>query len=206
MRALLDHVETLAGTPWLYFALLAIIVIDSVIPILPAELLMIACGALAASGSPKLGLLIATGVIGAMTGDHIGYALGRHAGPHLLSWAAKGQRRAASMAWARSAIDRHGGLILFIARHIPVGRIACTLTMGTLRFPLRRFTPIDALASLFWAAYSTLLGYFGGRAMHEFPERGVLAVVAAIVVIVAVIFLARRRRRDDERHPSTEPS
>lgn len=201
MHALLDHVETLAGTPWLYVVLLAIIAVDSVIPVLPAELLMIGCGALAANGAPNLGLLIFTGFVGAMIGDHTGYVLGRRAGPQLLRWAGKGERRAAAMTWARTAIDHRGGLILFIARHIPVGRIACTLTMGTLRFPLRRFTPVDALASLFWAAYSTLLGYFGGRAMREFPERGVLAVVAGIILIIAVIFLARRHRREPGEHP-----
>lgn len=198
MHALLDQVETLAGTPWLYLALLAIVVFDSVIPVLPAELLMVGCGALAANGAPSLALLIATGSAGAMIGDHIGYALGRRTGPRLISWMAQGRRRASAMSWARNAIDRRGGLILFVARHVPVGRIACTLTMGTVRFPLRRFTPSDALASLFWGAYSSLLGYFGGRAMREVPERGLIGAALILVVVVVVVILVRRHRHDAE--------
>lgn len=47
-----------------------------------------------------------------------------------------------------------------------------TLTAGTLRYRWRRFLVFDAIASLVWALYIALLGYFGGRAFEHAAWKG----------------------------------
>ena len=58
--------------------------------------------------------------------------------------------------------------------------------------PWRRFFAIDAAAAALWAAYASLLGYFGGNAFTESLWK---PLVAATIVGLTVATLAELARR-----------
>jgi membrane-associated protein len=190
-HAILDLVQQVMSSPWLYLAVFALAVFDGFFPIVPAETAVITAGVFAASGGgqPNLALIIVVAAIGAFAGDHISYLIGRKAGGRL--------RERKAFVWARNALDERGGLVLVVARYIPGGRTATTLTMGAVRHPLRSFTFFDAIAASSWAVYSALIGYFGGMAFENDPIKGLLlgiGIALSITLVVEVVRFVRKRR------------
>ncbi|GGL32344.1 DedA family protein [Planomonospora parontospora] len=193
-QAILDAVQQAMASPWIYLALFALAVLDGFFPIVPAETSLITAGVFAAStGAPDLPLVIAVGALGAFAGDHISYAIGRTANGRLRG----GRRTGKAFAWAERALAERGGLVLVVARYIPGGRTACTLTMGAVAYPRRSFALFDALAAGSWAVYSALIGYVGGAAFEHDPVKGLLlglGIAVTITVVVEAVRYVRHRR------------
>jgi membrane protein DedA with SNARE-associated domain len=188
-HAVLDLVQQVMSSPWLYVALFALAVLDGFFPIVPAETSVITAAVFAASGETNLALVITVAAIGAFTGDHISYLIGNKSGGRL--------RNKKAFIWARDALAERGGLVLVVARYIPGGRTATTLTMGAVRHPLRSFTFFDAIAAASWGLYSGLIGFFGGMAFENDPIKGLLlglGIAVSVTVIVEVVRWVRKRR------------
>ena len=196
---MLDSVVQLAEdaltSPWAYVALFAVAGFDAFFPVVPSESLVITAGVFAANGDPELVLVIAVVAVGAFAGDHVSYLIGHLAGGRVLARVRRRGRGRAATAWASEQLATRGGMILVVARFIPGGRTATTLTMGVLRHPLRSFSPFDALAALVWATYSALLGYAGGSAFKDDPTKGLLFGLAAAVAVSLAVEVVRHVRR-----------
>ncbi|GGO06130.1 DedA family protein [Micromonospora parathelypteridis] len=200
MEALLDLLRGTVTSPWVYLVIFGLTAVDAFFPAVPGEAAVITAGVLAANGGhPNLVLVIATAAIGALVGDHVSYAIGRGGGARRLARLPDGSRRRASSDWARRAVDRRGGLILTTSRYVPGGRTAVTLTMGAVGYPRRAFLLYDSIATVSWALYCGLLGYFGGLAFERDPIRGVLVGVGLSVLVTfgleGIRWLRRRARR-----------
>ncbi|MEV0582480.1 DedA family protein [Nonomuraea sp. NPDC050310] len=198
-QAILDLIHQVMASPWLYVAIFALAVLDGFFPIVPAETSVITAGVFAATGDTSLALLIPVAALGAFAGDHISYLIGRKTGHRL--------REKKAFVWARSALEERGGLVLVIARYIPGGRTATTLTMGAVRYPLRSFTFFDAIAAASWAVYSALIGFFGGMAFENDPIKGLLlglGIAVTITAVVEVVRWIRKRRAARELVPATQ--
>jgi len=173
--AILHFAEELMSSWWIYLALWGFATLDGFFPAIPSETLVVTAGVFAAAtGEPNLYAVIVVSAIGAFVGDHVSYALGRGAGGRLLDRMKPGTKRHAAVVWARRALAERGGLVLVVARYVPGGRTAVTLTMGSVRYPLRSFTPFAALAAVSWGLYCTLVGYIGGKAFEDNPLKGVV--------------------------------
>ncbi|BCJ59253.1 DedA family protein [Micromonospora endophytica] len=197
MESALDLLHQTMSSPWVYLAIFAIAVVDGFFPVVPSETAVITAGVFAATGQPELWAVIAVAATGALVGDHISYAIGRGGGRLLARLPERGRRRAA-YGWASRGIAKRGGLILTVARYIPGGRTAVTMTMGATRFPRPRFLAFDLLAAGTWGLYSALVGYLGGLAFEQDPLRGLLlglGLALTVTVIVETARWAHRRRR-----------
>lgn len=194
---LLEIVHGAMGSPWICLLLFLVSAIDGFFPVVPGETSVITAGVFAASGEPGLAPVILAAALGAFAGDHVSYLLGRSCGERLLRRARPGTRRARAFAWAERALAERGGLVLVVARYIPGGRTAVTLTMGATGFPVRRFALFDAVAALSWAVYSALIGYLGGVAFENDPIRGLLlglGLAFTVTVLTEAVRHLRRRR------------
>ncbi|GIH74992.1 DedA family protein [Planobispora longispora] len=205
-HAILDVVQQVMSSPWIYLALFALAMLDGFFPIVPAETSVITAGVFAAStGAPNVALVIVVAALGAFAGDHISYAIGRTTNDKLRN----GKRSGKAFAWAEQALAERGGLVLVVARYIPGGRTACTLTMGAVAYPRRSFAFFDGIAASSWAVYSALIGYVGGAAFEHDPIKGLLlglGIAVTITVIVEVVRYARRRREVVPQSPEAEPA
>ena len=199
MDGFLDFLDPFITSPWVYGVVFALAALDAFLPIVPSEATLITAGVFAASGEPNVVLVIVAGGFGAMAGDHISYFVGRFGGENVIKRIPEGTRRARTFTWVRELLFAHGGVALVIARYIPGGRTAITLTTGAIRYPRRRFTFFDALACFSWATYTSLLGYLGGSAFQDHPLQG-LALGFGIALAVAglaelIRWLVNRRKR-----------
>lgn len=203
--AILHYVLQVMSSPWIYLALFALSMIDGFFPAVPSESLVITSGVFAASsGNPNLILIMLVSALGAIAGDHISYVIGRTAGYRLLSRMREGTRRRAAYEWAGKALAERGGLILIVARYIPGGRTAITMTAGSVRYPLRKFTFFDVIAGVSWAIYSGLIGFVGGAAFEENPILGLVVGFGLAMTITGIVESVRYFR--NRSRPSTEPT
>ncbi|WP_110945743.1 DedA family protein [Streptomyces avicenniae] len=186
-NAILNAIEEFVSTPWVYLALFVVAKLDGFFPVVPSETLVVTLGVFAATdGSPDLGLIILVAALGAFTGDHISYFIGRKSGAKIYSRLKPGSRTQRAYDQVGALLERRGGLVLIIARYIPGGRTAATLTTGATGYPLRLFSRYDAIAAASWAVYSAGIGYLGGHAFEDNPLRGValgLGLALAITVL-----------------------
>jgi membrane-associated protein len=198
---IIHAVEGFVATPWVYLALLAITKLDGFFPVVPSETLVITLGVFAAtSGEPNLLLVILVAAIGAFCGDHISYFIGRKSGPRIMARVKPGSRARKAYDSVGRMLEKRGGLVLIVARYIPGGRTAATLTTGATKYPLRSFSTYDGIAAVSWATYSALIGYIGGAAFHDNPLRGVVLGLGIALGITVLhegirILLERRKRR-----------
>lgn len=180
--------------PWVYLGLFALAAVDGVVPAVPSESAVISVGVVAATGDADLALVIAAGGLGALTGDHLAYALGRRLAGRPAAPGARRTRRRQALERAQSLLRRRGPSLLIVSRYVPGGRTATTLAAGSARLRLRTFTTVTAVAGATWATTSALIGYLGGRAFEDRPLAGLAVGLAVSLVLAAGIEVAHRLR------------
>jgi membrane protein DedA with SNARE-associated domain len=182
---------------WAYLILFLFAFLDALVPIVPSETAVITAGVVAASGDLSLGLIIPAAAAGAFLGDNTAYLIGRRFGGRLTDRFFSGEKATERMAWAEVQLSERGGELIVVARFIPGGRTAVALSAGTLGYAWRRFVVFDLAATLIWASYAALLGYYGGRTFESFWGLA-LALTTAFAIaggIELVRWLQRRRKR-----------
>jgi membrane-associated protein len=85
--------------------------------------------------------------------------------------------------------------VIVVARYVPGGRTAVTLTAGAVHHPLSSFTTFDGIAAASWATYAGLVGYLGGAAFEAEPLKGVLLGLGLALSVAGAIELLRHARR-----------
>ena len=188
--------ESLITSPWLYAVLVAVSCLDSFLPLIPSEAVVIVAGVYAATGQTDIVLVITATALGAFLGDLIPYTVGRLLGVRVLKRLPPGTKRRAAHDWFTRELDARGGFILVTTRFIPVGRYLATLSTGLVGYPLGKYMLFVGFATTTWSAYTALTGYLGGVV---FQENTLLAIVVGIglafVVTGAVEAVRHIRRR-----------
>lgn len=188
-----------AGSPWVYVATAALVLLDAFLIIVPSETVVVALGALALStGSPNVWVLIPVAAVAAAAGDNLCFALGRAVGTSRWAWMRR-PRVQRAIEVARRALDRRAASVILTARYVPFARIAVNLTAGATGFSYRRYLPLTMLAGLCWAVFNVVVGASVGSLFPGQPLAAVaIAVVCAIMLGIAVDLVtgALARRRD----------
>ncbi|MET8005300.1 DedA family protein [Nonomuraea glycinis] len=187
--------ESLITSPWLYAVLIAVSCLDSFLPLIPSEAVVVVAGVYAASGHTDLVLVIAATTLGAFLGDMVPYVVGRLLGERVLKRLPPGTKRRAAHDWFTRQLDARGGFVLVTTRFIPVGRYLATLSTGIVGYPLTKYVLFVGFATATWSAYTVLTGYLGGVV---FQENTLLAITVGIVLafmVTGAIEVVRRVRR-----------
>ncbi len=166
---------------------------------LPGETAVLLGGVLAHEHQVSLPLIAAVAVLAAITGDSVGYEVGRHFGTRLLNSRVFANRRA-GVEKAQQALRRHGGKAVFLARFTAFLRAVMPGLAGSARMPYRRFLAFNAAGGLVWATGFTMLGYLAGASYHKVEKAAGRAseIILALIVVAVLAFVIARRRR--ERH------
>ena len=194
MDSVLQLVEVVMTSPWLYVVLFLVVAADSVVPAFPGETVVITAAAYAVGqDAPSALLLLPVTVAAAVTGDMTSHHLGRGAGP-LARWIRRRRAGEAIFGWAERGLHTRGGMIIVTARFIPGGRTATSLTSGMIGYPRPRFLAFCLLAGLAWAVYNIGIGMLGGYVFREQPLLGVLVGVGLALVLSTLIGKLQNRR------------
>ena len=182
---------------WSYAIIFAVAFLDALLPVVPSETVVITAGVVAAAGDLSVALVIPVAAAGAFGGDNAAYAVGRRFGARAVDRFFGGEGTRRRIDWAERQLEERGGELIVVARFIPGGRTAVTLSAGLLNFPWPRFAVFDAIAGALWASYAALLGYFGGRAFEHEAWKGLLlalGIAFAVAGGVEVVRWALHRR------------
>ena len=176
---------------WAYAILFVLAFLDAIIPIVPSETSVITAGVVASQGDLNLMLVALFAAVGAIAGDNTAYFLGWRFGRRINDRFFTSEKAKRRVAWAHRQVEERGGELIVIARFIPGGRTAVTLSAGTLEYPWRKFILFDSIAGFVWALYAALLGYFGGKAFENAPWKGLLLAFAIALAVTGTIELVR---------------
>jgi membrane protein DedA with SNARE-associated domain/membrane-associated phospholipid phosphatase len=171
--------------------------------IAPGEFAILFGGVLAGEGTLSIELLIGIVWAAAVTGDAIGFQLGRRFGR---GFALKyGPRVRLSEERFRSVeqyFGRHGGKTIIVGRWLGLVRPLMPFTAGTSGMPYRRFLPYDVLSAGAWSATFCLLGFIFYRSFTRIADvagKGALAFGIALVLFVGVYQAVKHLRRPEDR-------
>ena len=188
--------RSLASSPWLYVILICVSLLDSFLPLIPSEPVIIVAGVYAATGQTNLAAVIMATAAGAFLGDLVPYGIGRTLNKGLMKRLPPGSKRRRTHDWLAAELARRGGFVLVSTRFIPVGRYLATLTTGMVGYPFATYVFFTGIAAIAWSSYTVLSGYVGGVLFQDNPLLGVaVGVGLALVVTMAVEVVRHVRRR-----------
>ena len=200
MDLALELLTVTLTSPWVYLLIVVAAALDSLVPIVPSETLLITAATFAATGQPHPAGLVLAAASGALLGDLAAHLVGRFAATGVGRWR-RWSRVAKLLDSAHSAFSHRGGTVLIAGRFVPGGRSLATIGSGLLGFPVRAFLLWDGIGSLAWALYSTGIGLIGGTLFEDRPLLGVavgigiaLAITGSAELVCRLLSLRQRRR------------
>jgi undecaprenyl-diphosphatase len=165
--------------------------------VFPGETALVFGGVLASQGRLSVVPVIALAIVGAVTGDAVGYAVGRRFGPALQS--SRLGQLVGDTRWQASEafLLRRGGPAVFVGRFTALLRALVPSAAGMARLPYRTFAIWNALGGSVWATGFVVAGYAAGasyRKVESYLGRGALVLTAGVVVVLVAVHVVRKRR------------
>ncbi len=202
MQWFVDHV--LGAAPWAVYSLVGLVVFleDAIFVgfVIPGETAAVLGGVSARLGHTHLWAIMLLVIVGAIVGDSVGYEVGKHAGPWVLSHRALRKHRD-RLDRAQDFLRDKGGTAVFLGRWTAFFRAVMPALCGMSRMPYRRFIVWNALGGITWGSAVVTVGYLAGMSYERAATwfgRGTAAVVAVIVVVALVAWKIRRGRTKAE--------
>ncbi len=183
---------------WAYLAVFATIFAETglvVAPFLPGDSLLFVCGALAANGTPSLGVILGVLSVAAIAGDATNFAVG--------AWVRRSGRQGPAQKWlnpkhlavTEDFFKRHGGKAIVLARFVPIVRTLAPFVAGLSGMQYRRFFMYNVGGALLWVGSVTMAGYLFGNVawVKDNFTLFLLGIVAVSVAPAAIAWLRRRK-------------
>jgi len=196
-RLLVDIIEFLraAGPEVVYFV--ALVETAFFVGLLvPAEATVLVASFFVAEGIFRLEHVLLATILGGLTGDQLGYALGRFGGRRATvrsGWL--GRVWAQHEPRATAMFGRHPIIAVSLARFVSFVRTLMPWFAGMTRMRYPRFFVYDLLGVTGWGAASVMAGYLAGESWHILA--GALGTASAVIVallVIALIVVIRRGR------------
>jgi membrane protein DedA with SNARE-associated domain len=189
-----DHLIHAYGL-WMLFAL---VLLESTGLPLPGEAALVSA-ALYAGATHRFGLAEVIGVAsaGAVTGDTIGYAIGRWIGaPFLFRHGRRIGLTSHRLAIGDYLFRRHGAKIVFFGRFMALLRMLAALLAGANRMEWRRFALANGAGGLAWASLFAGAAYYFGDKVRE-VERPIAFALLGLALVLVAIFIAAIKRYEN---------
>src|SRR2546428_5211077 len=166
--------------------------------IVPGDLILALGGVYASQHKMNLVAVIVIGTIAAITGESMGFLLGRHHGqrvvrrvPFIGHWLTE------KLEQSEEYFKKHGGLTVAIGRYATAAGAFIPFTAGAGKMSYRTFILFDAPAIVIWAAGISIFGYAFGQHLDFIDKtlsRFGYVVLGLVVIFFASRFLWRRWR------------
>ncbi len=190
---------------WVYAVLFLIIFAETglvVTPILPGDSLLFAAGALAATGSLDIRVLLILLIAAAVLGDAVNYAVGAAAGPRIFrsidhdSWWQRLLNRD-HLIRAHEFFEKYGGKAIILGRFVPIVRTFVPFVAGAGTMTYATFALFNITGAVIWVGICTFGGYAFGNVPVVRKNFSLVAIgiVAISLIPIAVEYFKERRAR-----------
>lgn len=182
-----------------YWALFgAILLEDFGLPV-PGETMLIASALMASQEEMHIVPLLLIACVAAVSGDNIGYAIGRFGGRRLvLSYGRYVLITEERLNKAEGFFRRYGGAVVVMARFLAGLRQLNGIVAGTVKMSWRRFLAYNMLGAVLWVGFWGMLFYeLGekaarlGAGINKVEFLLIFGVVTALVILVVHLLRGR---------------
>lgn len=188
-----------------YLAVFLFIGIESTGIPFPGETMLVSASvyaALGCSGTLSEPWVIVACILGATTGDNIGYWVGRTGGRGLIHKYGKYVHLNEShLAHAERYFQKYGGATVFFGRFLAILRAWAAFLAGVNRMNAWRFFFYNAGGAIIWSTTFGILGYELGRnlgrletVLKALGTFGIIIFIVLFVLIVGTIWYRSRRK------------
>jgi membrane protein DedA with SNARE-associated domain len=164
--------------------------------VFPGETALVFGGVLAGRGQVSLSVLLILAVLGAITGDAVGYSVGRRYGTALQ--ASRLGQRIGDDRWltTEAFLQRRGGTAVFFGRWTALLRAMVPGAAGMAKLPYRTFFLWNILGGTLWAVACVYGGYLVGDAVSRYVSNFGYVILGLVAVVIAVHFVQKYWHRD----------
>ena len=170
-----------------YIGLFAIIFSETGLLIgffLPGDSLLVTAGLFAARGNLDIVWLNLLLIIAAISGDAVGYMIGRKAGKTLYNRPQSRFFRRDHLMKTHEFYEKYGGITIFLARFMPFARTFAPVVAGVAEMKYSKFALYNITGGITWIVSMTLTGYFLGRTVPGIEKN--IEYIILIVVFLSI--------------------
>jgi membrane protein DedA with SNARE-associated domain len=187
-----------------YAAVFALMLLETIFPPIPSEVILPVAGMRAADGPLGLGGVVAAASAGAMTGNFIWYLVARAIGLDRFRHFIERYGRWLSLDWydiekVQRLFGRFGAGIVFIGRMLPTVRTFVSVPAGLVDMNLARFLIWSTVGTAIWSGGLAGLGYLLQREFSVVEK--VAGPVTSVIVIAIALWYVWRQLTWRRRHP-----
>jgi membrane protein DedA with SNARE-associated domain len=183
-----------------YFGIAGLVMVESFGVPAPGETAIITGAVYAAEGHLSVVVVAVVAFLAAVTGDSLGYLIGRIGGrPLVLRFGRYVRLTPDRLERVETFMARQGPKVVVVARFVEGLRQLNGVVAGLSRMPWPRFVLFNAIGAAAWVALWTTAGYLAGNhlaaitaTIHRYQ---LWAIVAAVLAVAAYLLLRRVRRR-----------
>ena len=136
-------------------------------------------GVVAGAGHLNIVLVNVLLMVAAVTGDGMGYWLGRRTGPRIFSRPDSHLFRQEHLKRTHAFYEKHGGKTIIYARFVPIIRTFAPFVAGVAEMSYLRFLSFNVFGGIGWVFAVTMLGYALGNVpvVRQNFEKVILAIL-----------------------------
>lgn len=177
-----------------------------VTPFLPGDSLLFAAGALTATTSLKLGLMLVLLTVAAIAGDAVNYAIGKYAGEKIMRSKSR-LIKSEHIKRTNTFFEKHGKMTIILARFVPIVRTFAPFLAGMGKMKYSHFAIYNVTGAVLWVFSFIIAGRLFGNlpVVKEYFSLVILAIV--ILSVLPIVFeLWRAKRACRVARESTPPA
>lgn len=171
---------------------------------LPGDSLLVTAGLFAARDYLDVYWLLPSLTIAAISGNSLGYFLGRVTGPRIFNRENSLFFNKKHAMRANQFYARHGRKTIVLAQFMPILRTFSPVIAGVAGMPFREFMTFNVIGAFTWIWSMVGTGFFLGTYVPNIEKHiEIVIVVVVIVSVVPAVISARRSRRPEPVGPIT---
>jgi membrane protein DedA with SNARE-associated domain len=187
-----------------YAAVFALMLLETIFPPIPSEVILPVAGMRAADGPLGLGGVVAAASAGAMTGNSIWYLVARAIGLDRFRHFIERYGRWLTLDWydiekVQRLFGRFGAGIVFIGRMLPTVRTFVSVPAGLVDMNLARFLIWSTVGTALWSGMLAGAGYVLQR---EFAIEEAAGPITSVIVAGIALWYVWRQLTWRRRHPA----
>lgn len=148
----------------------------------PGDSLLFTAGFLASTGIFDIRILVVGCFIAAVTGDTIGYYIGKKLGPRIFKKEDSLLFNKQHLLSAQRFYEKHGGKTIILARFVPVIRAFAPVVAGAGKMDYKKFLAFNLIGGVLWSIGITLAGFYLGSLIPD-VDKYLLPIVGLIILI-----------------------
>ena len=189
-----------------YAGIFGLMLLETVFPPIPSEVIMPVAGARAATGDMTLAGVAIAGTAGAMVGNFFWFLVAASLGEAKFRLWVRRNGRWLTLDWydisrVQKAFGRWGGLLVFAGRLVPTIRSVISFPAGLARMELLRFLIWSGMGTAIFSAALAAAGFALGTSFQN-VDRVLGPISSGIFVLILVMYVYRQatwHRRHEKR-------